>query len=336
MHWTIERMMDLATGYWQSGVLTAAVELNLFDALERKAATAEDVAKKLGTAPFHTAELMNALAALGILEKTGGSDANPEVLFRIRPSAAQYLTRSGDYCILDALKFNTDMYPLWSKLSDTVRNGRPALPPGAHLGGDPSRTRRFVVGMHSRALAMAPALIPALDMTRRAKLLDVASGPGTFSAMLADKYPELSVTMFDLPPVLDVARGLVRDRQSAARISFSPGDYHSDPFPSGFDTALYCGALHQEDPESAVAVLKKIYGALEPKGRIYVVDMMLRKGRVEPAFSTLFSLNMMLTSPGGRVFTEIEVREAVAKAGFYNPRLNKLGDCPYWVVTAEK
>ena len=64
--------------------------------------------------------------------------------------------------------------------------------------------------------------------------------------------------------------------------------------------------------------------------------MMLRKGRIDPVFSTLFSLNMMLTSPRGRVFTEIEAREALAGAGFFNPRVNKLADCPYWIATAEK
>jgi len=334
MNWTIESITELATGFWQSGVLAAAVELRVFDAMEGKGADAETISAKLGTSARHTAELLDALAGLGIVEKFS-SDTGTSI-YRTRPSAAQFLTTSGQYCILDALQFNADLYPLWAKLPDCVRNGKPAIPPGAHLGGDPARTRRFVRGMHSRALAMIPAVIPSLEMGNSTRLLDVASGPGTFSCALAEKYPDLQVTLFDLPPVLEVAKELVAGREVAPRISYHPGNYHSDEFPEGFDAVLFCGALHQEDPQSAADIFAKIFRALQPRGRVCVVDMMLRKDGTEPAFSTLFSLNMMLTSPAGRVFTEDQARHLLAEAGFTNFRSSHLANCPYWLITADK
>ncbi|MEI6809970.1 MAG: methyltransferase, partial [bacterium] len=191
-------------------------------------------------------------------------------------------------------------------------------------------------GMHSRALAMAPALIPALDVKGRLKLLDIACGPGTFSTQLAERYPGLEVTLFDLPPVLAVARSLVAERPCAARVKFEPGDYHSDPLPGGFDAVLYSGALHQEDPAFAASLFKTIFAAMEPGGRVFVVDMMLQHGRTEPVFSILFSINMMLTSPAGRVYPEDEVRHLLSLAGFEDTTCHRLTDCPYWVITADK
>ncbi len=334
MSWNIEQITELATGFWQSSALAAAVQLRLFDAIEPKGSDAEMVAAKVGSSARHTGELLDALAALGILEKFT-SEAGAGV-YRIRPSAAQFLTSAGQYCILDALEFNADLYPLWARLPDSVRNGKPALPPGAHLGGDPARTLRFVRGMHSRALAMIPAVIPSLETANCTKLLDVASGPGTFSCALAEMNPALQVTLFDLPPVLAAAKELIAGRDVAPRVSFQGGDYHTDALPEGFDAVLYCGALHQESPESAAGVFAKIFRALQPRGRLYVVDMMLRKDRTEPVFSALFSLNMMLTSPSGRVFTDEETRRLAAEAGFINVRCVRLANCPYWLIAAEK
>ncbi|MEI6217730.1 MAG: methyltransferase [bacterium] len=338
MSWTIEKFMEIATGYWPASVISASVQLGLFDTLEGRGSTAGEAASKLGTAPVHTAELLDALVALDVLEKwteTGRSTVQ-DPLYRLKPSAAQFLTRSGSCCILDALRYNVDLYPLWGRLAECVKNGKPVIPVGAHLGGDPERTRRFALGMHSRALAMAPILIPALDMKGRSRLLDIACGPGTFSTQLAEKYPCLEVTLFDLAPVLDVARTLVSSRPCASRVMFEPGDYHSAPLPQGFDAVLYSGALHQEDPEFAASLFKKIFETMEPGGRVFVVDMMLQAGRTEPVFSILFSINMMLTSPDGHVYSEDTVRSLLTKAGFEETNCKRLADCPYWIVTADK
>jgi len=333
MSWTIDRFVELTTGYWPACVMSAAVELGLFDVLDGKGASAVEASSRLGTAQRNTEELLNALTALEVLEKRSESGA---AIYKIKPSAAQFLTRSGSFCILDALKYNSDLYPLWGRLASSVKSGSPVIPPGAHLGGDPARTRRFTMGMHSRALAMSPSLIPSLDMKGRSRLLDIACGPGTFSSQLADRYLGLQVTLFDLPPILAVAKELAAVRASASRISFHSGDYHIDKLPGGHDAVLFSGALHQEKHDDAVNLMKKIYDAMEPGGRLFVVDMMLQSDRTAPAFSVLFSINMMLTSPAGRVYCEDEVRQILAETGFEDTTCKRLTECPYWVVIADK
>ncbi|MEI6972327.1 MAG: methyltransferase [bacterium] len=338
MSWTIDKFMQLSTGYWPASVVSAAVQLGIFEILEGKGSTARDAAARLSTPEGHVAELLDALTALDILEKwtEPGQSPEREPVYKIKPSAAQFLTRSGAWCILDALRYNTDLYQIWGRLADCVKTGKPVIPVGAHLGGDPERTRRFALGMHSRALAMAPALLPAIDVRGRMRLLDIASGPGTFSTQLAERYPGLEVTLFDLPPVLSVAKTLVADRSCASRVAFRPGDYHSDPLPTGFDAVLYSGALHQEEPAFAASLFKSIFDVMDPGGRLFVVDMMLQPGRTEPLFSILFSINMMLTSPAGRVYSEDVVRHLLSQAGFEDTNCKRLTECPYWVVTADK
>ena len=331
MKWTMECVMDLATAYWRSAAFSAAADVGLFGALEAGPATAAAVAAAASLPERHAGELMNALAAIGVLIRRGDA-------FEIEPSLRPFVTRAGPSCLLDALRFNADLYPLWGRLADSVRNGRPALPPSAHLGHDPERTRRFVLGMHSRAAGLAPALLPAVDLRAERTLLDVGSGPGTFSRRLAEAHADLRVVQFDLPPVLAVAKELTEDSPAAARIVFQPGDYR-DPagdFGAAYDAVLYCGALHQESPESAAALFGRLGRAVNPGGRLIAIDMMLQDGQPEPAFAALFSLNMMLTSPFGRVFETGAVQRLMEEAGFSGVSCRPIERIPYFIVEGRK
>jgi 2-hydroxy-4-(methylsulfanyl)butanoate S-methyltransferase len=325
--WNMGRLMELATGYWKSAVLSAGVELGLFDHLSNGPATAATLAGQTGTEQRYLEEVLDALTALELLKKSADS-------YAIAPGADALLNRHSPTCTIDALRYNMDLYPLWGRIPDAVRAGQPALPPGAHLGSDPARTRRFAMGMHSRALGMAPALLPALDPRGARRLLDVAAGPGTFSRLLAEQHPELHVTQFELPAVQEVARELTQDSLAADRISFQPGDYHHDPLPQGCDLALLCGAVHQEDEADARQLFEKIRAALTPGGRFLVVDMMLEPARTGPLFSNLFSINMMLTSPKGRVFTAQTLERLLRQAGFETVTTVRPSWSPYWILEA--
>jgi 2-polyprenyl-3-methyl-5-hydroxy-6-metoxy-1,4-benzoquinol methylase len=325
--WTVEGITRLTTAYWDAAAVAAAVELGLFDALGRGETTATEAAHSVGTSPEHTGRLLDALCGLGLLQKQDGR-------YRIEESAVQFLSRSSPVCLLDALRLNSDLYPLWSRLAECVRAGRPAVNPGGHLGADPERTRRFVVSMHGRALAMAPVLLPALPVRDGRRLLDLASGPGTFSRLLAERMTRLEVTQFDLPGVVAIARELTAQSPAASRIRFREGDYRRDALPGDFDTVFFCGAIHQETPESAEVVLAKAASALRPGGEMLLVDLMVEADGTRPAFSALFSLNMMLTSQGGRVHAEADLVSMLGRVGFCQVRSIHPSGCPYAVVCA--
>jgi hypothetical protein len=154
--------------------------------------------------------------------------------------------------------------------------------------------------------------------------------------MLAEQHCDLQVTQFDLAPVLAIARELGEASSAADRIGYHDGDYRRDALPGGFDTVLFSGAIHQEDPSSASALVNKIRDALEPGGELIVVDMMLAPDRTEPKFSALFSLNMMLTSKAGRVFDEAQLSGILTDAGFAKPEVTRLEGCPYWIMRARR
>ncbi len=336
MNWNMGHLMQLATGYWPAAALISAVETGVFEALRGGAQfSAGDLARLMNADPRALAELLDALVAMEALERLESG------LYRIAPGATEWLDPDSPRSQIDALRYNRDLYGVWGRLSDAVRTGLPAIPPAAHLGADPDRTRRFALGMHSRALGLAPALLPAIhcppdNAAGEFRLLDVGSGPGTFSRMLAERHPRLRVIQFDLPPVLRVARDLTAGTAAADRISFQPGDYRTDEFGASPDGVLYCGALHQESPESAGLLFRKFHAALRPGGRVWVVDVMMAPGHRGPLMAHLFSLNMLLTSPRGRVFAEDEAAALLRQGGFAQPDIRRCEAAPYSVVEARR
>ncbi len=332
------RLTELASGYWRSAAIGAAAQLGIFDQVTDPR-PADAVAEALGLDPAYTADLLAALAAMGLL--TGHGDG-----YVLHDGARPLLDPASSQCMLPALRLNGDLYRLWGRLAECVRDGKAAIPAGAHLGGDEAQTRRFVLGMHSRATALGPAIVAGVDLTDCRSLLDVGSGPGTLGRMLAGLWPDVTVTQLDLPGVLDVAQELTEGDPAAGRIRFHPADYRRDALPGGFDAVLYCGALHQETAASARGVLAALGDAAQPGGRVVVIDFM-RPGAPDPTntaarhaphadFPALFALQMKLFDPGAGVFGVDEVRAMLASAGLTHIQARRLEPTAYQLVEARR
>ena len=104
-----------------------------------------------------------------------------------------------------------------------------------------------------------------------------------------------------------------------------------------YDAVLFSGVLHQMSGPTIAAMLRKAFAALQPGGRIWISDMMLNANKTQPVFSTLFSLQMLLTSDAGAVFSEEECLQWLAQAGFVETTSTALPPpLPYVVVSGRR
>ncbi len=323
----LSRLMSLATGYWGSAALIAAIELRVFEAIADGHSTTDDIARHCGCSRPHMEDLLRALEALGLLIRDHTNWCPPEALLPfLRPDSPRSL--------LPALAMNRDLFPLWSRLADTIRTGRPPSGAADHLGADPERTRRFVLAMHSRAMALADRMLPLLDPGPVSTLLDVAAGPGTFSRLLAERYVTLRATLADLPPVIAIARELHTNSPAASRLAFMSADYRRHTEWGGpYEAILFCGALHQETPDTARDLFDRLSRHVTANGRLIVVDLMREDGPTHP-MAALFSLNMRLTSPHGHVWSVADAANVLERAGWIVT--GRLGSptLPYWRIEA--
>ena len=330
---SVQGIVDLASAFYGSAVLFAALENDVFTAVSGAAdgLSAERLAQQTGADPRGLRLLLDACVAVGLLHKADG-------LYRNTPAASQALVSGSPHDLTRAVRYNRDVYPAWGRLSELVRTGRPVEAPETHLGEDAERTRRFVLAMHGRALGIGRSVVPLLDLRGCGRLLDLAGGPGTYAALLAQANPGLSCVTVDLPAVSSVAAELVREAGLSSCVECRSGDYHTDTYEAeAYDVVTIFGALHQESPEQIVAILRRAQAALRPGGRIFILDMMTDSSHTQPAFSALFAVNMALTTEHGWVFSDEELKGWLREAGFEACQTRTVPPpMPHWLVSGRK
>jgi 3-hydroxy-5-methyl-1-naphthoate 3-O-methyltransferase len=325
------RIVRMASAFQQSCLLFAASDLGIFKQLDQAGPTsAPDLAVALGLNERGARLLLNACAAIGLLDKQGS-------VYQNSAEAAAFLVPGRPADLSAALRYNRDVYSAWGKVADLVRTGAPVERPELHLGEDAARTRAFVMSMHGKTMAMGPAVLPLLDLSGRKKLLDVGGGPGTFSVLLAKKYPELHATVLELPSVGAIAEDLIGQQGLSDRINVLPGGYHQTEFPAGNDVVLLFGMMHQESIDSIRDLLGRAYKSLNSGGAVYVMDMMTDESQVNPPFSAMFAVNMALTKEHGWVFSDVELQEWMSEAGFKEFAVRPLAPpMPHWLAWARR
>jgi len=222
------------------------------------------------------------------------------------------------------VSFMSDWYHPWGKLLQAVRSGKPVESPEKLLGNKTDYTRNFILGMHDYALAYGKELADNLDLTGRKKLVDVGGGPGTYSVLFAKKNPQLRCIVFDLPPVVEIAKEIIDSFGLSNRVLIQPGDYHKGNFGKDNDVVFFSNVLHQENPETCKMILRKAYDSLVNDALVIVHGSFLnpeRDGPMWPAFQSLF---LFLIFGGGRAYTSEETIAMLLEVGFVEPKVKRM------------
>jgi SAM-dependent methyltransferase len=314
-------LLALVGGYRPARAVLTAVELDLFTALDGREADANTLAGDLGASVRGVDLLLHALAAIGVLSQSGDRFRNGE-------AAGRYLSRrSGEYRG-GLMRHEANLWRRWSRLTDSVRTGRTA-----EEVRDGEEHRDFILAMHHGKADSAGAIVAALGLDAESRALDLGGGPGTLSIALAQAKPDLEVVLFDAPPVIALAREVIPPDLLDSRIRCVGGDFFSDDIGEGYDLVLLSSIVHIYGAEENETLIRKIYEATAPHGRIALRDMFLEPDRSRPASASLFSLNMLVNTAGGRSYTEGEVAAWLAGVGFYNIRRADLpGDSAFLIA----
>jgi hypothetical protein len=87
-----ERIMQVATGYWATGILGAAASHSLFTHLEAGADTADQLAAQAGISERGAQTLLDGLVGLGLVELRDGN-------YRNTAEAATFLVEGQPTCL---------------------------------------------------------------------------------------------------------------------------------------------------------------------------------------------------------------------------------------------
>ena len=154
-----------------------------------------------------------------------------------------------------------------------------------------------------------------IDLSRSKTLIDIGGGAGTYSVFFCKASSNLNATILDLPGTLEITKELISGSNVRNRISLLEGDFNKE-INGQYDAAFLSNIIHGEGEVENIALLKKIYNALNSGGKIIIQDFILDNDKTTPSFPALFSLNMLLFTENGRSYSFKEVEGWLEKVGF--------------------
>ncbi len=289
-------------------ILAAAADLDLFDAVAGSPRTAADLARRLRCKTRGVTILLDALAASRLLEKSGDAYSLP-------PRLAALLTRKGKESVLGMAQHQANCMRRWAELARAVRSGRPVLVRPS-VRGHARDQEAFIEAMDNVSAPNAARVIRGVQPLRFTRLLDVGGASGTWTIAFLRACPSARATIFDLPPVIPLARQRLTAAGLAGRVELVPGNFMKDPLPRGADLAWVSAIVHQNSRAQNRALFRKVFQALLPAGRIAIRDIVMEEGHTRPVAGALFAVNMLVATDGGGTFTFRELREDMEHAGF--------------------
>jgi SAM-dependent methyltransferase len=306
-------ILETVRGFMASRVIISAAEMDLFTLLARKSKTADEVAAAIGGDLRGITILLDALCAMDLLVKTDGA-------YRTEPSAISLLSADAPMSILPMVLHMGSVWRNWSQITDVVLGQ--TVPSLKKSILDKDNLEPFIGAMHVLATRAAPDVVACVDPAGAGRLLDIGGGSGAYMLAFLDVQPAMRATLFDQPPVIEMARRRVEEAGMTDRVTLVPGDFYRDELPPGHDLALLSAIIHQNSPEENEELYRKIHRALDAGGRIVIRDHVMSPDHTQPLEGALFAVNMLAGTKGGSTYTFGEIKAGLAAAGF--TRINQL------------
>jgi predicted O-methyltransferase YrrM len=304
-----EDILELGYSFFKPKVLLTAVRLNIFDIIGEVGLSADDVAANLNSDKEATEVFLDAIANLGLLEKERNQYFNTE-------KGKEVFISGKERCLGDMIVLQDVMWNAWSKLEESIISGRPARKPDM-FQGEKEETRNFILAMNNTAIGIAPKVSKVIDLSDCKSLIDIGGGSGAYSVFFCKANRELKAVILDLPGTLEVTKELISNLDISHRIQLMEGDFNKQ-IEGEYDAAFLSNIIHCEGKRENVALIKRVYNALNSGGKIIIQDFMLGSDKTSPTFPALFSLNMLLFTENGRSYSFQEIENWLKEAGFHD------------------
>jgi hypothetical protein len=312
--------MQVGLGFWASKCLLSAVELGLFSELGRQPMTGRRIEAVLGLHPRATFDFLDALLALGFLQREGEGE---EAVYRNTEETWIFLDRASDRYIGGILEMaNARLYRYWGDLTEALRTAKPQNEV-KHVGkavfealyANPENLERFMNAMSGISMGNFNAFAQKFDFSPYRTMCDVGGATGQLSILVARQNPHLKLTSFDLPPVAPIARKNIECAGLGDRIETAVGDFFTEPLPKA-DLITMGMILHDWNLEKKMHLIRSVHAALPPGGAFVAIENLIDDARRENIFALLMSLNMLIEFGDAFDFTGADFARWCREAGF--------------------
>ncbi|XP_041807122.1 probable bifunctional dTTP/UTP pyrophosphatase/methyltransferase protein isoform X1 [Chelmon rostratus] len=296
----LQRVIELMDGFKASKALFTASKMCVFDLLQsRPGLDAAQVAQEIKASVKGTECLLEACVSLGLLKSKERTFQKPA--YENTDLASCFLRSDAPFSLQGYIHHcNDTVWPLFSHLESAVRDGT-----NQHEKAFGKKSKdmfqdtfynshsvklRFMNAMDSIAKVTGKAVATAFDLSSFKTACDLGGCTGAMAYEFTKAHPQLSVTVFDLPAVIEMSEHfhpLCTDN----RVSFVAGDFFKDELPKA-DLYILARILHDWPDDKVHLLLSKIATACTPGCGLLLSEIFLDEDRRGPSRGLLQALSM--------------------------------------------
>lgn len=307
------RMYEMLYSSLVSQLLVVAADLGLADEVAEGPRSVDALAAATGTHRSSLSRVMRALASVGVF-----TEVEPRVF--AQTPLSETLCDDVHGSMRDVARYVglPARQRAFAAVAHSVRTGEPAFD---HVHGmtwweyfaaHPEIATLFNRAMGTMSRRINSEVLTHYDFTGVRHLVDVGGGQGHLAAMIAQRYPELTAVVFDLPRVVPEAEEVVRRANVADRVRCEGGDF-LESVPPGGDLYIISWTLHDWGDDDAVRMLTNVRRVLPPDGTLVIIDEVPPTDD-SPHFGKFEDI-VMLTLLRGHIRTEAELVPLLRSAG---------------------
>ncbi len=321
---TPEHILQVGLGFWASKTLLSAIEMELFTELAKHPLSLAEIQGRLGLHPRSARDFLDALVALGFLERSDATYSNTA-------ATELFLDKHKPTYVGGVLEMsNHRLYPFWGHLTEALRTGRPqneardgSAPTFEALYAEPARLKEFLRAMTGVSNGANRAIARQFPWTEYKTFADIGTAQGDLAVQIATQNPHLQGIGFDLPEVAPIFEEYAEQNGVSERLRFQAGDFFHAPLPE-VDVITMGHILHDWNLETKEMLIGKAYAVLPAGGALVVYDAIIDDERRLNAFGLMMSLNMLLETMDGFDYTGADCCAWMKNTGFRETRVEHL------------
>ncbi|XP_032385834.1 putative bifunctional dTTP/UTP pyrophosphatase/methyltransferase protein isoform X1 [Etheostoma spectabile] len=296
----LHRIIHLMDGFKASKALFTASKMCVFDLLQsRPGLDAAQVAQEIKASVKGTECLLEACVSLGLLKSKPRACQKP--VYKNTHLSSRFLLSDAPFSMRGYIQHCDDtVWPLFSHLESAVREGANQR---EKAFGKTSKEMfqdtfynsreaklRFMNAMHSIAKVTGRAVATAFDLSRFKTACDLGGCTGAMAYEFTKAHPGLSVTVFDLPAVVEMSEHF-HPLHTDNSVSFVAGDFFKDELPKA-DLYILARILHDWSDDKVCILLSKIANVCTAGCGLLLSEIFLDEDRRGPSRGLLQALSM--------------------------------------------
>jgi len=344
---TMTQLNSIIMGHAKTQIILAGSRLGLFEFLQKGKQTKEAIEKATGlgpradgsTRPVDVLLLGTTSLGLTVFDKREKTYRNCEIIENLLTSGGWHtiadlidfegiIKYKGEFHFVESLKQDTNVgLQEWPGKADNLYARFP----------ETSEAQKIFYKMMNSFTAYS---IPCLSntstvVTYAKKLLDVGGGAGHGAIHLAQKFPQLAVTLWDQHETVDIPKTLVRNAGLSSRIALKSGSFLTDPFPepNSHDAVLFSHQVVIWSKKVLLEIFRKAFEMLPPGGGVVIFNSFANDDLDGPEWAGLDSVyfQALPVSSGGYLWSMKQIEEFLHSVGFATPKRH---NCDLWTPHA--